>query len=251
MSLRKTTLAIAAITLIGCGAAPAGQSEAFSDSQKEEIGEIVRDYLTSNPEVLQEMIVALEEKQQEEAAELAAKGIKEHGEALFNPEPIYIAGNPNGDVTIVEFFDYRCGYCRGAVVDLQKLLDEDPNVRLVLKEYPVLGPASLQASQAAIAAGMQGKYVEFHWALMSLDQAITEESIFMVAGQIGLDVERMKKDMESDDVAEKLGANIELARALGINGTPNFVIGEDVIPGAIPYSAMVELVGEARKADES
>ncbi|MFN3233357.1 MAG: DsbA family protein [Alphaproteobacteria bacterium] len=250
MTLRKTTLAAACVALIGCGAAPTSTSEAFSDSQREDIEEIVREYLIENPRILEEMIAALESGRQAEAAEQARDGIEEHSEALFSPDLAYVAGNPDGDVTVVEFFDYRCGYCRGAVADLQELLKDDPDVKLVLKDYPVLGPASLFASQASIAAGKQGKYVEFHWALMEMDEAISEESVMAAAERLGLDLNQLREDMESDEVAEKLGENIELAAALGINGTPNFVIGDQVIPGAIPLRRMKDLVEETREKND-
>ena len=250
MSLRKTSLVLACATLIGCGVAPGNQSEAFSDNQREEIEQIVRDYLIENPKVLEEMIAALEEERRVEAAANAQEGIRENSDALFSPDPVFVAGNPDGDVTVVEFFDYRCGYCRAAVDGIRKLLEEDGNVRLVLKEYPVLGPASLEAAQAAMAAARQGKYVEFHWALMELDEPINNDSIMRVAGQLGLDLNRLQEDMESDEIAVQLGENIQLAGELGINGTPNFIFGDTIVPGAIPYEAMVDYVKQARNGKD-
>jgi len=250
LNLRRNFLLVACIMLIGCGAAPSGHSQSFTDDQREEIEQIISEYLVKHPQILEDMIVALEASRNQEAAEKAKLGLEENHDALFNPDPAVVAGNPDGDVTVIEFFDYRCGYCRASVDNLRKLIREDPNVRLILRDYPVLGPASLMASQAALAAGRQGRYVDFHWAIMTIDEAVTEESIFAVAEKLGLDIARMKKDMASDDIAEEIGENIKLADALGINGTPNFIFGKEIVPGAIPYEHMVELVKEARDGDD-
>jgi protein-disulfide isomerase len=157
-----------------------------------------------------------------------------------------VAGNASGDVTVVEFFDYACSHCKNIEPTVKQLLTEDRKIRLVYKEYPILGPASIVAARAALAARAQDKYLPFHDALMVLEEPLTEATIFRVANQIGLDVDRLKTDMAAPAIAEAIERNYALGQALGINGTPAFVIGDDVAPGAVPLARLKQFVTRAR-----
>ena len=222
-------------------------ADALTESDKDEIKSMIREYLVENPEILQEMITALETRRAEAERIATEKGIIEHQDALFRGDDAFVAGNPNGSVTLVEFFDYRCGYCKRAMKDLQKLIADNPDLRVVFKDYPVLGPDSLVASRAAIAAAQQGKYAQFHFGLMGRDGPVTEEAIFAVADEIGLDVNKLKKDMESEAVDKVLEENYALADALNIQGTPNFIIGDQLVAGARGYDFLSETIADIQE----
>jgi protein-disulfide isomerase len=167
-------------------------------------------------------------------------------QGLFDDARSPAIGNPDGDVTVVEFFDYRCPYCRRVAPDLEALIEGDPGVRVVFKEWPILGRASVKAARAALAAHAQGHYHAVHSALMTGAIEADEGAIIAFAVSLGADGDRLRADMTSDAVTEALIANDELARALGLSGTPAFVIGDTVVPGAIPIDQMRALVAEAR-----
>lgn len=214
----------------------------------------VRDVLVDNPEVL-EVLVRHPEILQEASHVLLKKeearrqALTSNAKALFDDGVSYVAGNPKGDVTLVEFFDYRCGYCKQVQQSVLTLIKEDPKLRVVLKELPVLGPDSVIASRAAIAALEQdkgGKYLGFHNALMSFRGQLTEAEVFRIAASSGLDVTKLKADMAAPKVEQVIRANLALAEKLGINGTPGFVIGQELIPGAISLESMRQLVQAAR-----
>jgi protein-disulfide isomerase len=158
-----------------------------------------------------------------------------------------VLGNPRGAVTVVEFFDYRCPYCKQVEPALEALLGEDRQLRFVYKEFPVLGADSVTASRAALAAKKQGKYDAFHRAMMTLKGQINEAAVFKTAESVGLDVERLKRDIASPEVARALKANTDLAEALDIRGTPAFVIGDEIVPGAIDLASLKQLIATARK----
>lgn len=225
------------------------QPQPFTAEQKAALHQLVREVLVSNPEILIEAMNALETKQQAEAGKVAKAAIVANRKAIFEDGVSYVAGNPQGDVTIVEFFDYRCGYCKQVQPSLMTLLKEDSKVRLVLKEMPVLGPESVVAARAAVAAMEQdkgGKYLAFHNAMMEFRGQITEAEVFRLAGKAGLDTGKLKTDMASPKVEQVLRANLALADTLGIQGTPGFVIGDQLVPGAIPLDTLRQLVKEAR-----
>jgi len=156
-----------------------------------------------------------------------------------------VGGNPKGDITVVEFFDYNCGYCKRVAPTVSAVLNNDPNVRIVYKEFAILGPQSLVAARAALAAKRQGKYHEFHDAMMSAEQA-DGDSVTATARALGLDYEKLVKDMEDPKITEQLERNYRLATALGINGTPAFVIGDRLVPGAVDETTMMEIIAAER-----
>ncbi len=219
----------------------------FNDSQRSEIGEIVKEYLLQNPEILRDAFQELQRREQVAEANRAQSLIKEHADNLFRSDADLVAGNPKGSITMVEYFDYNCGYCKRAMPDVLKLVDEDKDLKIVMKEFPILGPGSAFAARAALASKNQGKYWEFHLALMRQRGAITEQSTLKVAEKVGLDVDKLKQDMNSKQVEETLGANMAVAQSLGINGTPAFIIDDKLIPGAVGYETLAGTVNEVRE----
>ena len=242
-SLRSAVMALFAASLM----LPTGlHAEEFNQQQRDEMGQIIRDYLIKNPEVLREAIAALEVKEKEAAAVAATAAITERAEDIYRSDDDLVAGNPDGSVTMAEFFDYNCGYCKRAMSDVLALIESDDDLKVVFKEWPILGEGSRFASKAALASDRQGKYWEFHLALMER-RSVDEKSTLEVAERIGLDVERLKADMESPEVAAVIERNMELAQALGIQGTPAFFIDDQLIPGAVGYKSMARVIAEVRK----
>jgi protein-disulfide isomerase len=216
-------------------------------AQREAIEGIIHDYLLKNPDVLIEALRSAEDKLNHEADAKAEKVLSDRRSEIFDDPATPVGGNPQGDVTIVEFFDYRCPYCKQVLPSLQALLKEDSKLRFVYKEFPVLGPASVVAARAALAAQRQGKYEAFHTVMMATKGQITEDTVYKVAVSVGLDVDRLKQDMASPDIAQELKANLALAEALNIRGTPGFIIGDKIVPGALDLDAMKNMIAEARK----
>lgn len=243
--------AIAAILLfagLGCGTAMA-QSAPLTPEQTRAVEQLVRDTLVKNPEILLEAMQALEARQQQNASLAARAAIDANAKALFDDGVSFVAGNPKGDVTVVEFFDYRCGYCKQVHPSLLTLIKEDSEVRLVLKELPVLGPESVLASRAAVAAMEQDKgarYLAYHNAMMGFRGQLGEAEIFRLAGESGLNVARLKTDMAAPRTDQILRQNHALAEKLGIQGTPGFVVGRELIPGAVSLDTLRQLVKAAR-----
>jgi protein-disulfide isomerase len=234
---------------IGLAVAAAGTSvyaAGFNDEQRGEIGSIVREYLLNNPELLREVLEELEKK---EAAEGSAKqkvAIKENADQIFRSSLDLVAGNPNGKVTMVEFFDYNCGYCKRAMPDVMRMVEEDKDLKLVIKEFPILGPGSLVAAKAALASKKQEKYLDFHLALLGHEGHLEADTVMEIATTVGLDVAKLKADMETEEVGNILEANMSLAQKLGIQGTPAFIVDETLIPGAIGYEALAASVKQVR-----
>jgi protein-disulfide isomerase len=219
----------------------------FTPEQRKAIEAIIHDYLTKNPDVLLDALQAAEDKIKGEARDKAAQALSTRRREIFDDPETPFAGNPKGDVSLVEFFDYRCPYCKQVEPALEALLGEDRQLRFVYKEFPVLGPESVTASKAALAARKQGKYDALHRALMALKGQINETAVLKTAESVGVDVERLKRDMAAPEIARALKANTELADALEIRGTPGFVIGNDIVPGAIDLASLKELIATARK----
>lgn len=227
-------------------AAPA--ETAFTDSQRKSIEAMVREYLVKNPEILIEMSALLEGRQAKAEQQSRETAIAQNADAIFRAKNPIIAGNPNGDVTVVEFFDYNCGYCKRAFSSLVKLMETDPNVRVVLKEFPIFGERSVGAAKVAIAAQKQGKYFELHSELLKSRQ-VTKDSALRIAEKLGLDIEKLKQDMDKPEVQAVITETRQLAERLGIQGTPFYLVGDQTIPGAPEnlYDMFVENVAKIRK----
>jgi protein-disulfide isomerase len=246
MNLRLLAAAAAAALL----ALPApSRAQSFSDAQKSEIEKIIKDYLVAHPEVLEEASAELDKRKQLAEAEKARSAIKNHSEALFNSPRQVTVGNGSGDVTLVEFFDYNCGYCKRALADLTTIMKDDGKLRVVLKEFPVLGPGSVEAARVAVAVRMQDKgkkYFDFHQRLLNGRGQADKARALAAAKDAGFDIARIEKDMTSDEVKVSLEESMKLAEALGMNGTPSYVIGEEVVVGAVGLDALKQKVNLAR-----
>lgn len=269
--LRGACLRLAAIAAATCLAgAASGQNlraeiedvvRDYIRSNPQEMQQIIRDYLASNPEVLQQIIIDTIRKQRPAGAvaerpappgnAAKAAAIKENAGRIFSSPHQVTLGNPQGDVTLVEFFDYSCGFCKRALADKLELLRSDTKLKLVLKEFPILGPGSIDAARIGIAVRMQDpggtRYLEFHKRLLSDRAPPSRERALEVAKDSGLDVGRIEKDAASDEVRETIEESIALARLLGVNGTPSYVVGESVIVGAVGISALKARIEAARE----
>ena len=222
----------------------------FSAAQRGEIEKIIKEYLIRHPEVLQEAMAELEKKQQLAETEKARSAIKNHSDALFNSPRQVVLGNPQGDVTFVEFFDYNCGYCKRALTDMVEIMGKDPKLKVVLKEFPVLGPGSMEAAQVAVAVRMQDKsgkkYMEFHQKMLTGRGQADKARAMAVAKEVGLDMAKLEKDLGSAEVRSTLEENFKLAEAMGMNGTPSYVIGKQVVIGAVGVENLREKISNAR-----
>jgi protein-disulfide isomerase len=211
------------------------------------VEQVVEQYLRSHPEVIEQTLQALQVKREAEERDRVRKIIATRQADLLNDLHSPVSGNPNGDVTVVEFFDYRCGYCKrvaGAVTQLQK---EDPDIRVVYKDFPILGEASVFAARAALASKAQGRHAAFHEALLASDQELTRETVFAIASEVGLDMEQLNKDMQAPAIQAVIERNRVLARELGINGTPGFIVGTELVPGALELKDLKNLVRQVRE----
>jgi len=226
---------------------PASLAADFTPDQRKAIESIIHDYLTKNPDVLLDALQAAEDKMKGDAKDKAAQALSTRRREIFEDPDTPVAGNPNGDVSLVEFFDYRCPYCKQVEPSLEALLGEDRQLRLVYKEFPVLGPESVTASKAALAARKQGKYDAFHRAMMTIKGQINDTAVYKTAESVGVDVDRLKRDMAAPEIARALKANTELADALDIRGTPGFIVGNEIVPGAIDLASLKQLIATARK----
>ncbi|MBI1260625.1 MAG: thioredoxin domain-containing protein [Rhizobiales bacterium] len=207
----------------------------------------VRDYLVANPEVIVEAMQNLERKQREAEQTEAQAALAAHRDELLNSPESPVGGNPQGDVTLVEFFDYNCPYCRQVAPAMVAAEEGDPQLRIVYKEFPILGPNSVFAAKAALATRRQNLYPQFHKAMMQVSGAADEAQVIAVAEEIGLDIEQLRADMRDPVIDAEIERNLALARALRINGTPGFVIGDEILRGATDLQTMQRLIDQARK----
>ncbi len=239
----------AAIGLGGSVLGAAAQSDrpTIDVNDRAAIESIVREYLLENPEIITEALDVLQ--QREELAELErqrAALVAQH-DAIFNSSSP-IMGNPDGDVTLVEFFDYQCGFCKRVLDDVFAVAEDDPGLRVVFKDLPILGPASVVAARASLAARNQGLYTEYHNALMAHRGQLSDQVIFDTAAAVGLDVDQLQQDMRAPEIRDELNDNIRLAQQLGIRGTPAFIIGDEIIPGARSLQEIEASIERARSS---
>jgi protein-disulfide isomerase len=226
---------------------PAEVAQVFSAEQRKAIEAIVKDYLLKHPEILVEVSKELEKRQSAEQAAEHKRVISEKRKAIFSARSDFVLGNPKGDITVVEFFDYNCAWCKRAVDEMSKLTKADPNVRIVFKEFPIFGENSTFAAKAAMASIKQGKYWDFHVALMK-ERQVTKDNVFKIAEKVGLDVARLKADMADPGFDAAIKETTELAQALGIEGTPGFIIDTKVNVGFLPADGLRQMIAEIRKA---
>ena len=200
-----------------------------------EVKRLALEAIMEQPEVILQAVQAMREREQDELMQTVMSG-----------ENAVVMGDANAPITIVEFFDYNCGFCKRAASVIRPALDENPDVRLILREYPILSEGSLFAARAALAAREQGKYEEFHWALMDVPR-VTEESTIEVAEELGIDIEKLRVDMDDDSIQSHIDLSRQIGSALGVTGTPAFLIGDQLIPGFVDEARLAELIEEARQ----
>lgn len=228
------------------GTETASGNAPFTALQKNDIRNTVREYLLSNPEVIVEAIEALQAQQQHSRQQQNHGAIAANMDQLVNSRRDPFIGNPDATVTVVEFFDYQCPYCKQMARDLAKIAAEDPDVKIIFKEFPVFGRESTLATRAALASAKQGKYAEFHLAIMGLRGAPSKNAIFRIANRLGMDLERLRQDMRSPSIETQIQTNLQLARQVGVRGTPAFIVGDQLVPGAMSPNQMRQLIAEKR-----
>lgn len=235
-----------AATILAVSVSSALADEPLTDLTREEIEVIVRDYLVEHPEVVIEALRAYERQIAEQEAAEAARAMSELSDEIYNDPDTPFGGNPDGEIVIVEFFDYRCGYCRRSAPDLFAVRDDSDDVKVIYKEFPILGDASTLAARAALASRNQGLYEPLHEALMETDIGFSEAEIMAVAEKVGLDTGQLARDMEDPEITAYLERTYDLARALGVSGTPAFIVGGRLYPGALSRSDLEQLIEAGR-----
>lgn len=227
----------------------------LSASDKNEVEQIIRDYLMKNPELLRDVMQELERKMASEENERRAGALKELGKLIYDSPRGIVVGNPKGDVTVVEFFDYNCGFCKRAMDDMMKLIATDPKLKFVLKEFPVLGQSSLDAAKVGIALHMQDKdgkkYLKFHQTLLSGRGEVNRDRAMAAAKDAGADMARLEADLKSPEIDASLQESGKLADALGISGTPSYVMPNEVVPGAVGVAELKKRVEAVRKCGKA
>jgi protein-disulfide isomerase len=240
---------VLALALLGAPVSASAQS--FTDTQRGDIEAIVKSYLVAHPEVLEEAMNELQKRQTAAETEKHEASIAQNAEAIFNSPRGVTLGNKDGDVTFVEFFDYNCGYCKRAMADMLDLIKNDSRLKVVLKEFPVLGEGSVEAARVAVAVRMQDptgkKYLDFHQKLLGGGGGVKDKARAMAAAKdAGLDTARIEKDLANPEVKATLAENMSLAEEMGLNGTPSYVIGKQIVVGAVGLDGLKEKIGIAR-----
>jgi protein-disulfide isomerase len=257
-------LLVAAALVAGAGIFPASRTliveqaqaqtaPAADSAERGKVEQIVRDYLLNNPEILREMMAKLQDKERADSVAERAGVFQEERDVIYNSPQQVVLGNPKGDVTLVEFFDYNCGYCRKAFADTEALLKSDTNLRLVLKEFPVLGEGSRDAARVAVAVHKQapGRYLEFHKALLTSEDSADGAQAIEVARKLGFDIDRLSADITDPKIDDPLREAHQIAAKLGIDGTPTYIIADEVVPGAVGLPAIQEIVASVRKCGKA
>ena len=251
--MRLRSLAVPILGLAFLGAALPATAQSFDPAQRKAIEAIVKDYLVRNPEVLQEAFGELEKRQQDALKASQATALRDLKETLAKPGQIEV-GNPRGTVSLVEFFDYNCGYCKRALSDVHGLTKSDPRLRIVLKDLPVLGPESVEASRVSLGVSQQisgERMFDYHTRLLASRGKVDGARAVVVAKEMGLDMARLQRDTDGAVVKAALAENGALGEKLGINGTPAFIVGEEVISGAVGLEPLRLAVTSVRKCGQA
>ena len=253
-SFRPTRFLLAAASLAALlGAAPAS-ADGFTTQQKADIGPIIKDYLMAHPEVLRDAITELENREKQAEADSRKKTLAELGGKLASQADSLIIGNPDGKITLVEFFDYNCGYCKRAIGDLDKLMTSNKDLKVVLRDFPILSAGSVEAALVALAAHNQfggNKYWEFHKTLLSSRTAVGKEQALAVAKQMGADMDRLQKDASEPKTRAAIQESLTDAQALNLNGTPSYIVGDDAIVGAQGFDEIEKRIESMRKCGKA
>lgn len=246
--MSPTKILIVVATLLFSWPIAAVHADTLTAAQKTEVQQVVRDYLLKNPEIIAEAITELQRRNEVASAEHQRAAMAAMATVLTSSPSDPVMGNAQGDVTMVEFFDYRCGYCKKVFGDVQTLLKADGHIRLVLKEFPILGDDSVNASRAALAVWLHqpNKYKAFHAAMMLNKGALGKDKVLELAKASGVDVDALGEQMNDPEIDKTFAATRDQAQTLDLNGTPAFIVGETIVPGAIGLDAMKQLVAAAR-----
>jgi protein-disulfide isomerase len=253
MTFRTTLAALVLSITLPMGGAMA-QAPGFNDGQKDAIRAIIKEYLIKNPEVVQEALVELDRRQKENELQSRLKITQDKTGPLYTAKHNVSFGNPNGDVTVVEFFDYNCGFCKRALGDLQKMVSEDKNVRVITKDFPVLGPGSIEAATVALAAKQQlsvEKLWTFHQKLLSNRGQVGRQQALDAAKEAGADMARLTKDIDSPVVRSAIDENVQIADALGLTGTPSYIVGDEIVVGAVGFADLKARIDNVRKCGKN
>ena len=242
LNVLRTALLGAAVAVLPVTAMAAE----FTDQQRAEIGTIIREYLLQNPEVLVEVGQELDKRQQTAEGKARELALANNAAEIFHSDADLVAGNPSGAITMVEFFDYNCSWCKKGVPEVLRLLESDKELRLVMKEFPIFGEDSEYAARAALASKAQGKYWQFHLAMLRHEGKVSKQGVDEIAAEQGLDLAKLKIDMETPAIREQIIRNQKLAQSLAINGTPAFIVDKKVIPGYLPHDGLLAAVQEVR-----
>lgn len=221
----------------------AQQEELLSDAQRDEVNKMIRQYILNNPEIIPEAVEVLRSRQN-------AAALMQSQDLLYNDGYSYVAGNVDGDITLVEFYDYNCGFCKQVPEIIARLIEDDKNLKVIFKELPILAESSEFASMAAMAAMKQGKFLEFHSAMMKNNRTVNEELVFKVASDVGLDEETLIKDMADPEIAANIQRTKYLVQNIGVSGTPGFVIGDQIVPGFRSYDDLKQIIDRQREIRE-
>ncbi len=250
---RLQGVALAMAVLAGL-AVPAPAKAELSAAQRTEIEGVIKDYLLKNPDVIREVLVEMERKQKADEESARSKAVTDLAPQLFNSTRQAVLGNPNGKITLVEFFDYNCGYCKKALDDVAKLVKAEPELRLVIKDFPVLGPGSVEAAEVATAMRNQAKgdkYWQYHTKLMQTRGQIGKTQALAVAKEMGADMDKLAKDVANPETRASLQEVMALADKLQLSGTPTFVLGDEVIVGAVGQDELRTRIGNMRKCGKT
>jgi protein-disulfide isomerase len=251
-TMRLSTLFAAPILALMTAAPVLAASESKPD--RAEIEAIVRDYLVKNPEVIEEAINELQARRAKAEADRQKSALSENTEEIMSAPQNVVLGNPSGDVTLVEFFDYNCGYCKRGLADVLALMEKDRNLKVILKDYPILSPGSIEAAAVALAVKkqLQGeKFLEFHKTLLLTRGQVGKERAMQVAKDNGVDMAKLEADLAGQTVRTNIGENLRLGEALGISGTPSYVLASEVVGGAVGYEALKGKIDAIRKCGQT
>jgi protein-disulfide isomerase len=244
--MRFRDVLLFSVTILAVGPILSAWAESPSVPAQPALDQAIEQYIRSHPEVIEQAIQSLEVKRQRDEKLRVRQAIATHQEELLRDPASPVSGNLNGDVTVIEFFDYRCGYCKRVASAVTQLQKDEPGVRVVYKDFPILGEISVFGARAALAAREQGKHQAFHEAMLTSENELTKEEVLAIAQRVGLDVKKLEADLQAPEWQAAIDRNYALAKLLGISGTPGFVVGSEVYPGALELPGLKALVKQAR-----
>ena len=252
--MRHVGLACAALGVIATLSTSPVSAQALSPEQRKAVTDLIRETLLKNPEIIQEAMIELERRNTVAQAEAQRNAVSAEKDRLIDPATSVIVGNPQGDVTLIEFMDYNCGFCKRAMEDVRALAKEDPKLKIVIKDFPILGPDSVEASRVALAVRSQlqgAKYFDFHTKLMAVKGRINGAKALEIAKDFGVDIERAKKEVDAPSTRGAIEDTVALGDRLGLTGTPAFILGDEVVFGAVGQAALKAKIDAVRKCGKA